>query len=74
VPFETPFGHEAETSLRHMLIPLFLIGLFLLLFAISSNSLRVSDVQYKPYCIDEAKQSTVGNTGTTYDNYILPKM
>ncbi|MCD6056253.1 MAG: conjugal transfer protein TraG, partial [Gammaproteobacteria bacterium] len=68
VPFETPFGHGAETSLRRMIIQLFLMGIFLLLFAIPSNILRTADVRYKPYCADHAVESTVGDTGTTYDN------
>ena len=68
VPFETPFGHGAETSLRRMIIQLILMGFFLLLFAIPTSPLLASDVRYKPYCAEKAAQSTVGDTGTTYDN------
>ncbi len=67
-PFETPFGNGTETSFRRVFIELLLMCVVIMFCVYPWMSLQTSDVTYTPYCAKGATQSTVGNSGTTYDN------
>lgn len=67
-PFETEIANGVDTSLRRVSIE-FVIICFVIMFCVyPAVSLQTKDVTYKPYCSTNATPSTVGNTGTTYDN------
>ena len=68
VPFEYPFGNGADTSLRRVFIELILMVVVLTFCVNPWITLTTNDIHYKPVCQAESVDSTLGNTGTTYDN------
>jgi len=67
-PFESAFGHGTETSFRRVFIEFIMMCFVIMVCVYPWVNLETSDVTYKPYCSSDATQSTVGNSGTTYDN------
>jgi hypothetical protein len=67
-PFESEIANGADTSFRRVFIEFFIMCLVIMFCVYPAVSLETKDVQYQPYCASNSSTSTVGNSGTTYDN------
>lgn len=67
-PFESAFANGVDTSFRRVSIEFFVMCLVIMFCVYPALSLETKDVTYHPACSTNAPVSTVGDTGTTYDN------
>ena len=67
-PFESEIENGAATSLRRVFIQL-LIWIFTVMLLVAPTwKLNVKAISYRPVCAPTAVLSTIGDTGTTYDD------
>lgn len=67
-PFESAFANGVDTSFRRVFIEFFVMCLVIMFCVCPALSLATKDITYKPFCSQGATTSTVGDSGTTYDN------
>lgn len=67
-PFESELANGVDTSFRRVFIEFFLTCAVIMFAVYPALPLQMKDVKYQPVCSPNASVSTVGNSGTTYDN------
>lgn len=67
-PFETAVGNGADISFRRTFIEFILMVLVCYLAVAPAFHLDVKEIKYQPICEADSQVSTLGNSGTTYDD------